>query len=584
MSEAIPGPSTAKRPADAMKKLVALCKSRGFVFQSSEIYGGLKSAYDYGPLGAELKRNLMGEWWRDMVTTRENVVGIDASIIMHPEVWRASGHAAGFSDPLVDCKVSKERFRADKAPRPAPGAELPISCPDKGVAKGWAESISKQFGVELERDGNVLRGLRAISDKEFGFFPRGAQEAAKRWPWRGYVGPLFGSPFLSEERQFNLMFRTALGAVDPMQEVATVLGELTAQADLAAAVRQRFPAEAADPGHIIARALNDGDRGRLLRAVIEAISTPSMAYLRPETAQAMFVQFKNVLDSQGLKPPFGIAQQGKSFRNEVTVEHFIFRSCEFEQMEMEFFCEPGTQREWMAYWKEQRMNWWQRYANYKEDFRFRQHAKDEMAFYADDCYDVEYQYPWGWGELEGIASRTDYDLTQHEKHSGVTLQYVDQEKAGPDGKKPWKYKPYVIEPAAGATRALLCFLLDAYHEEERRTASGETELRTVLKLHPRLAPIKCAVLPLVRKDGMPEKARTIITAMLKAGINAKYDEKHAIGKRYARHDEIGTPWCVTVDGQTLTDGTVTLRDRDTTLQVRVQIDEVVATIRARLDA
>jgi glycyl-tRNA synthetase len=588
MSDAVPAAvSTAKRPADVMKKLVALCKQRGFVFQSSEIYGGLKSAYDYGPLGAELKRNLMGEWWKDMVTTRENVVGIDASIIMHPNVWRASGHAAGFSDPLVDCKVSKERFRADKAPRPAVGSELPITCPDKGVAKDWAEQIEKNFGIVMERDGNVLSGVRAISATEVGFFPKGASAPTKTWPWRGYVSPTFGSAFLTEEKQFNLMFRTALGAVDPMQEVANALAELTSAADLPTAITAKFGREAGEG--VLAKALadfaNTKDRAKLLRGVIEHLTAPSLAYLRPETAQAMFVQFKNVMDSSGMKPPFGIAQMGKSFRNEVTVEHFIFRSCEFEQMEMEFFCEPGTQKEWMNFWKEARMSWWRRYANYPEDFVFRQHAKDEMAFYADDCYDVEYKYPWGWGELEGIASRTDYDLTQHEKHSGVTLQYVDQEKADPKtGAKPWKYKPYVIEPAAGATRALLCFLIDAYHEEERRTATGEMEIRTILKLHPKLAPIKCAVLPLVKKDGMPEKAREIIAALLKAGVNAKYDEKAAIGKRYAKHDEIGTPWCVTVDGQSLQDNTVTLRDRDTTLQVRLPIAEVVKTIKERLEA
>ena len=617
MSDAVPAAiSTAKRPADVMKKLVALCKQRGFVFQSSEIYGGLKSAYDYGPLGAELKRNLMGEWWKDMVTTRENVVGLDASIIMHPNVWRASGHAAGFSDPLVDCKVSKERFRADKAPRPAVGSELPITCPDKGVAKDWAEQIEKNFGIVMERDGNVLSGVRAISASEVGFFPKGASAPTKTWAWRGYVSPTFGSAFLTEEKQFNLMFRTALGAVDPMQEVSSVLDRLykahlfknkvdpdkhtfvnpemakeTYESidPLPMAIAQEFESELKDKESVIFKALErykvDGDGSKLIRAVVEKVTSASLAYLRPETAQAMFVQFKNVMDSSGMKPPFGIAQMGKSFRNEVTVEHFIFRSCEFEQMEMEFFCEPGTQKEWMNFWKEARMSWWRRFANYPEDFVFRQHAKDEMAFYADDCYDVEYKYPWGWGELEGIASRTDYDLTQHEKHSGVTLQYVDQEKADPKtGAKPWKYKPFVIEPAAGATRALLCFLIDAYHEEERITATGEKEIRTVLKLHPKLAPIKCAVLPLVKKDGMPEKAREIIAALLKAGVNAKYDEKASIGKRYAKHDEIGTPYCITVDGDTLNDNTVTLRDRDTTLQVRLPIAEVVKTIKERLEA
>jgi glycyl-tRNA synthetase len=579
--DAVSAPAKAIRPADVMKKLVALCKQRGFVFQSSEIYGGLKSAYDYGPLGAELKRNIMNAWWTDMVTTRENVVGIDASIIMHPNVWRASGHAAGFSDPLVDCKISKERFRADKAPRPNVGDALPITCADKGVAKEWGERIAKEYGVELERDGNILNGLKAISAKEFGFFPKGSSTPTKTWPYRGYVGPTFGCPFLTDEKQFNLMFRTSIGPVDQMGDIANAVAELTTSSDLAAAVRAKF-GKACDDG-VLAKALADNDRARILRAVMEYMTNNSLAYLRPETAQAMFVQFKNVLDSQGLKPPFGIAQMGKSFRNEVTVEHFIFRSCEFEQMEMEFFCEPGTQKEWMSFWKEARMSWWQRYANYPNDFKFRQHASDEMAFYADDCYDVEYQYPWGWGELEGIASRTDYDLSQHEKHSGQTLQYVDQEKSDPTtGKKPWKYKPYVIEPAAGATRALLCYLLDAYHEEERVTATGEKEIRTVLKLHPQLAPIKCAVLPLVKKDGMPEKAREIINALLKAGVHAKYDEKASIGKRYAKHDEIGTPWCITVDGETLTNDTVTLRDRDTTQQIRLPIADVVKTIRERL--
>jgi len=580
MSDVAPA---AKPVEDVMKKLVALCKNRGFVFQSSEIYGGLKSAYDYGPLGAELKRNIMSEWWRDMVTTRENVVGIDASIIMRPEVWRASGHAAGFADPLVDCKVSKERFRADKAPRPAPGSELPITCVDKGIAKTYAEIIEKNFDVVLERDGNVLTGLKAISASEFGFFPKGATAPTKTWPWRGYVSPLIGSPFLTDEKQFNLMFRTALGAIDPMQEVAEITAKLTANGDLPTAIKAHFGKDA-DTG-ALAKAIESGERAKMLRAVAEQVTNSAMVYLRPETAQAMFVQFKNVQQSMSLKPPFGIAQMGKSFRNEVTVEHFIFRSCEFEQMEMEFFCEPGTQGQWMDYWKEQRMNWWQRFANDPAKFHFRAHEKDELAHYADQCYDIEYDYPWGRGELEGVASRTDHDLHAHQEASGENLEYIDQEKADPKtGKKPYRYLPYVIEPAAGATRAVLAFLLDAYCEEERKTAAGEVERRTVLKLHPRLAPIKCAVLPLVKKDGMPEKAREIIDRMLKSGINAKYDEKNSIGKRYAKHDEIGTPWCVTVDGQTLTDGTVTIRDRDTTEQIRVTVDQVVATIKAKLDA
>jgi len=572
-----------KRPQDVMKKLVALCKNRGFVFQSSEIYGGLKSAYDYGPLGVELKRNLMGEWWREMVTTRENIVGIDASIIMRPEVWRASGHASGFSDPLVDDLISKERFRADKAPRPAVGDELPLTCADKGVAKDYAEQIEKRFAIQLERDGNVLRGLKVIDATTFGFIPKGAASASATFAYRGYVSPLIGSPFLSDERQFNLMFRTTLGAVDPMQQIAELMAEIAGAADLPAVLKSRF-GDKADSG-VLAKAIAANDRAKMLRAAIELTTGNDMVYLRPETAQAMFVQFKNILNSQGLKPPFGVAQMGKSFRNEVTVEHFIFRSCEFEQMEMEFFCEPGTQSGWMDYWKEQRMAWWHRYANYPSDFRFRAHEKDELAHYADRCYDVEYQYPWGWGELEGIASRTDHDLHEHQVHSGENLEYIDQEKADPaTGKKPWRYLPYVIEPAAGATRALLCFLIDAYHEEERRDANDQPVIRTVLKLHPRFSPIKAAICPLVKKDGMPEVARAIVKDLLGLGIAARYDEKHAIGKRYAKHDEIGTPWCVTIDNQTLTDGTVTIRDRDTTAQVRLPGADVAAEIRRRLEA
>src|SRR4051812_5731444 len=279
MSDAAPAVSVAKRPADVMKKLVALCKQRGFVFQSSEIYGGLKSAYDYGPLGADLKRNLMGEWWKDMVTTRENVVGIDASIIMHPDVWRASGHAAGFSDPLVDDLVSKERFRADKAPRPKPGDELPITCPDKGVAKDWAEQIEKRFGVALDRDANVLRGMRAIDAATIGFFPKGATAPVKTFPWRGYVAPTFGSPFLSDERQFNLMFRTALGAVDPMQDVAIALAELTAAPDLAAAIKARFGA-AANEG-ALGSAVGSRGRPRGPRGPRPASTPPDPGVLPP---------------------------------------------------------------------------------------------------------------------------------------------------------------------------------------------------------------------------------------------------------------------------------------------------------------
>jgi len=499
---------------DLMKEIVSLAKQRGFVFQSSEIYGGLKSAYDYGPLGAELKRNIMNEWWRSMVYEREDVVGMDASIIMHSKVWEASGHLAGFSDPLVDCRNCKERFRADKAPRAQPGSTV----------------TSVEGG---RRGGKTLTGTVDP---------------------RGYVCPHCGSSDLSAERNFNLMFRTNIGPVDVVQDVVD--------------------------------AIHGKDLSKEeMRAAIDAKVRETAVYLRPETAQAMFVQFLNVQQSMSMKIPFGIAQMGKSFRNEITVEHFIFRSCEFEQMEMEFFVEPGTQKKWLDYWKEERMGWYRRFVNSPEKLRLRRHEDNERAHYADDCYDVEYEYPWGWGELEGIASRTDYDLSKHAKHSGSHINILDPNRPDPaTGKPPYRFTPYVIEPAAGATRATLMFLLDAFRIEDkpRPNAKGEVETRRVLKLHPRLAPYKAAILPLVKKDGMPELGRKIVRQFLDAGINVRFDEQHSIGKRYARHDEIGTPYCITVDGDSVKDGVVTIRDRDTTEQVKVKIDEAFAVVKERV--
>lgn len=506
---------------DLMQKIVSLCKRRGFVFQSSEIYGGLRSAYDYGPLGVELKRNLMNAWWRDMVTSREDVVGLDASIIMHPKVWEASGHLAGFSDPLVDCLVCKERFRADQAPRTEVGQALILSFPDKGKAKVALTVIEAMEleGATPQRRGKTIVGLTAND--------------------RGYACPVCSSTLLSGERQFNLMFRSAIGAVDAMGSVTEA----------------------------IANGEFEGLDQPAVRAKIEAMTKSSAVYLRPETAQAMFVQFQNVQQSSAKKVPFGIAQMGKSFRNEITIEHFIFRSCEFEQMEMEFFCEPGTDDEWMDYWSKNRIEWWQKFANDPEKFKLRPHEPSELAHYAKACFDIEYLYPWGWGELEGVANRTDYDLKKHAKHSGAKLEYFD-----PVQKK--KFTPFVIEPAAGATRGVLVYLCDAYTEETVEGAKGP-ETRVVLKLHPQLAPIKAAVMPLVKKDGMPEKAREVVEALLKRGVNASFDAQHAIGRRYRRHDEIGTPWCLTIDGQTLQDGTITIRDRDTMAQRRISIDSAV---------
>jgi glycyl-tRNA synthetase len=503
----------APQEQDLMTKIVSLAKRRGFVFQSSEIYGGLKSAYDYGPLGVELKRNLMSEWWRSMVHEREDVVGIDASIIMHPDVWKASGHLAGFSDPLVDCKNCKERFRADKAPR----------------AQGGSDVEYKEGG---KKSGKTLKGTVEP---------------------RGYVCPVCGAPTLSEERQFNLMFRTHLGPVDTMGRLASFIEQ------------------------------NRHLEGAALRTALEELVKDGAVYLRPETAQAMFVQFQNVQSTMSMKVPFGIAQMGKSFRNEITVEHFIFRSCEFEQMEMEYFCEPGSQQKWLEYWRDERMKWWQRYANDKTKFRARPHTDDELAHYADACFDIEYEYPWGFGELEGVASRTDYDLKKHEEHSGQKLSYFDQQKNDPaTGKPGWRFTPYVIEPAAGATRGVLVYLLDAYHEEPVPDAKGEDAVRVVLRLHPRLAPIKVAVLPLVKKDGLPEIARDLVSKFFKAGINVRYDEQHAIGRRYRRHDEAGTPYCITIDGDTRTAGTVTIRDRDTMKQERIPADRALEIVQQRL--
>ena len=501
--------------SDLMQKVVSLCKRRGFVFQSSEIYGGLKSAYDYGPLGVELKRNLMAEWWRTMVHQREDVVGLDASIMMHPRVWEASGHLAGFSDPLVDCRNCKERFRADKAPQVAPGTTV-------------------DYREGGKKSGKALTGT--VNAK-------------------GYICPQCGGADLSDERQFNLMFRTSLGPVDPTGQIVNYLER------------------------------NPNLTGAELRQALDALIKESAVYLRPETAQAMFVQFLNVQQTMSMKVPFGIAQMGKSFRNEITVEHFIFRSCEFEQMEMEFFVEPGMQKEWLEYWRKERLRWWQSYANDPGKFRTRAHEGSELAHYADACYDIEYLYPWGFGELEGVASRTDYDLRKHQEFSGAKLSYFDQQKNDPTTGKPgWRYTPYVIEPAAGATRGVLVYLLDAYREEAVPDAKGEESTRVILKFHPRLAPIKVAVLPLVKKDGLPEIARDLVSRFLKSGINAQYDEQHAIGKRYRRHDEVGTPYCLTIDGQTKEDGTVTIRDRDTMRQERVAADATLEIVQRRLMA
>jgi glycyl-tRNA synthetase len=432
-----------------MDKIVNLCKRRGFVFPSSEIYGGFASTWDYGPLGTELKRNIREAWWKEMVTTRDNVVGIESAILMHPRVWEASGHVAGFADPLVDCRACKRRFRADQIP---PREER--QCPK---------------GLECD---------------------------------------------LTEARQFNLMFKTFVG---PVEDDAAV------------------------------------------------------AFLRPETAQGMFVNFLNVQQTGRLKPPFGIAQIGKSFRNEITPGNFIFRTREFEQMEMEFFVKPGSDDEWFDYWREQRLSWYTKQLAIKPtNLRFHHYAKEELAHYAKACSDIEYQYPFGWGELEGIANRTDFDLRRHAEYSGKDLSFFDEETRE-------RYLPYVIEPAVGVDRILLIVLLDAYDEDVQ-----DNEPRVVLRLHPRLAPIKVGIFPLLRKDGQPEKALAI-RDLLKQRFAVFYDQAGSIGRRYRRQDEIGTPFGVTVDHQTMEDDTVTLRDRDSTQQIRLPVDRLIPELINRLE-
>jgi glycyl-tRNA synthetase len=442
----------------AMEKLVSLCKRRGFIFPGSEIYGGLNGTWDYGPLGVELLRNIKNVWWHDNVTSREDIVGLDAAILMNRTVWQASGHESNFTDPLVDCKACKARFRADQI------AES--QCPKKP---------SKRPGEHSECQ-------------------------------------------LTEPRRFNLMFKTFVG---PVEENAT------------------------------------------------------MVYLRPETAQGIFVNFKNVLDSTRIKVPFGIAQIGKAFRNEITPKQFIFRSREFEQMEIEFFCHPGTSREWYQRWRDARFQWYKDLGIKSDKLRLREHEKDELSHYSIGTSDVEYLFPWGWGELEGIAHRGDYDLKQHMQFSGKDLQYFNDETKE-------KYVPHVIEPSAGATRSLLAFLCEAYAEDQAPNDKGEMESRVVMRLHARLAPVKAAVFPLVKKDGMPERAAAIYKDLQRRGVAAFYDEKGAVGRRYRRQDEAGTPFCITIDGQTAQDQTVTVRERDSMKQERVGVDQVVSYIRERL--
>jgi len=429
--------------AGTMEQVVNLCKRRGFVFPGSEIYGGLGASLDYGPVGVELKRNVKEAWWQAVVTGRDDVVGLDCAIIMHPKVWETSGHVAGFTDPLVDCKKCKQRFRADHVQG--------TTCPECGGE-------------------------------------------------------------LTEARRFNLMFKTFVGPVE---------------------------------------------------------DTAHAAYLRPETAQGMFVNFRNVLETSRLKLPFGIAQIGRSFRNEITPGNFLFRTREFEQMELEFFVRPGEDDAWFERWRDERFRWYVDLGIKRERLRIRPHGADELAHYAKGCADIEYEFPFGWSELEGIANRTDFDLKRHVEGSGRDLSYFDEEKRE-------RFLPFVIEPAAGVDRSLLAFLVDAYDEDQ-----VEGESRIVLRLHPRLAPYKVAIFPLMRKEGQPERARKIYDD-LRRHFAVDYDQASSIGRRYRRQDEIGTPFGITVDHDTMRDGTVTLRERDSMTQVRLPEDRLLAEIRERI--
>jgi glycyl-tRNA synthetase len=466
--------------------IVSLSKRRGFLFPSSEIYGGLGAVYDYGPLGVELKRNVRERWWNAMVREHDNVVGIDAAILMHPTVWKASGHVDAFADPLIDDKASKRRYRADQL------IEGHIAKLEKKGKADEAEALQARFVEALHAENMPAALGQIIQDEEI----RSPDSGAFDW---------------TEVRQFNLMFETATGAV--AEEANTI-------------------------------------------------------YLRPETAQGIFVHFKDVAETARQQVPFGIAQIGKAFRNEIVARQFIFRMREFEQMEMQYFVAPGRQMEAYEAWAEKRMQWHANNGIRTEKLRWHDHEK--LAHYADAAKDVQYEFPFGWNEIEGIHSRTDYDLSRHQEYSGKKLEYFDQATRE-------RYIPYVVETSVGLDRTILMTLCDAYREEE---VDGDS--RTVLKFHPALAPFTAAVFPLVKKDGMPERAHEI-EADLRRQFNVMYDESGAVGRRYRRQDEIGTPFCVTVDGDTLEDGTVTVRDRDSMEQDRIPAENVRRYIEDRVE-
>lgn len=511
---------------DLMEKLTSLAKRRGFIFPSSEIYGGLNGCWDYGPLGVELKRNVKEAWWQDMVGRHDDtlangdapssfsMVGLDSSIVMNPRVWEASGHVGGFSDPMADCRETRNRYRADQlvvfglitkdAPDNAVNqAELLFASPGEIGATPHQELLAPHRK-------RITKLADSLGEHRIVLIPDALADEDLR---AKTLAPGAKAPgTLTAPRAFNLMFKTHVGALE---------------------------------------------------------TNSNVAYLRPETAQGIFVNFKNVCDTARVKIPFGIAQIGKAFRNEINPRNFTFRSREFEQMEIEFFCRAEEAEQWYRYWRDRRYQWYANLGVATAKLRLREHDPDELAHYAAGCADVEYEFPFGVSELEGIANRTDFDLRQHTEHSGKDLRYFDDQEPDKDKRR---FLPYVIEPSAGADRATLAFLCDAYTEDK---VSGES--RTVLKLHPRLAPIKAAVFPLVKKGGMPERALSVYRE-LRTRFAAVYDEKGAIGRRYRRQDEAGTPFCVTIDGDTSSDDTVTVRERDTCEQIRIPVNEVLAHI------
>jgi glycyl-tRNA synthetase len=540
-----------------MDKLVSLCKRRGFLFQSSEIYGGLNGFWDYGPLGVELKRNIKEAWWQDMVRGHDELVappgapsafemtGLDCTIIMHPQVWKCSGHFDLFCDWMVDCKETKARYRTDHLYCYAVSQKEQDGFEKFGYAASildpvnFQETLSKSMFRRLEKAFGIKEPVVDTSSKPFSAIA--PEERSKVLaPEASHVGTL------TQPREFNLMFKTIVGAMGTEEDAA---------------------------------------------------------FLRPETAQGIFVNFKNVLDSTRVKVPFGIAQMGKSFRNEITPRNFTFRSREFEQMEIEFFCHPSESRAWYTYWRDRRYKWYLDLGIKSENLILRDHAADELSHYSVGTADVEYAFPFlaegEYGELEGIAHRGDFDLRSHmegklakqgnelvvemnaegkPKHrgSGKDLSYFDDQTRE-------RFIPHVIEPSAGADRGTLAFICEAYDEDTAPDDKGNAQERVVMRFHPRLAPIKAAVFPLIKKEGMPEKAIEIYRALKVAGIETTYDVSGAIGRRYRRQDEIGTPFCFTIDGQTIQDGTVTVRDRDSLEQKRIAADEVVAFVKEKVD-